>query len=98
MNVFQTLIEELQAKGYGPGTPVSERSLRQDYTLPSWVGVPPDFVTLLNEHLGTVTVGPEPSQPKDTTSGQSASPSEAEPDIFNMFVDVLGGFGGGKNP
>jgi hypothetical protein len=100
-NTIQDLVLQLQSKGYGAGRPITESSLRRDYSLPDWVGVPPAFVTLVNEHLETITVGPEQPDPRqnDTQSsqdappaGQKASPDDSGPDIFDLFVGVLGGF------
>lgn len=94
MQSLTTLVNELQAKGYGPDKAVSERSLRSDYALPDWVGVPPAFVRLLNEQLGTITVGPEIDPPRHDgpPPGRNDSTTEAEPDIFDLFVGMLGGY------
>lgn len=83
---LQSIVEEIRAKGFGPDKPVTESSLRQVYGLPSWVIVPPLFVELVNEHLGTITVGPEQEEtPPDP------SPDGSGPDIFDIFIDLLGG-------
>lgn len=85
MNI-QAIAEEIRAKGFGPDKPVSEASLRQAYTLPSWVMIPPIFVQLVNEHLSTITVGPEQEE-----TPPEPSPDGSEPNILDIFLDLLGG-------
>ena len=94
-DTIQSLVTELESKGYGAGRPVSEMTLRSDYKLPGWVAITPAFVELLNEHLETITVGPEVPDPRQNESGQSASggsPQSEDPDIFDIFVGMLGGY------
>lgn len=94
-DIIQSLVSELESKGYGAGRPVSEMTLRSDYRLPGWVAIPPAFVELLNEHLETITVGPEIPDPRPKDTGQAGgtnSPQEGEPDIFDLFVGMLGGY------
>lgn len=99
MNPIQSLAEELTSKGYGPGNPISETILRREYALPSWVGVPPAFVTLVNEHLGTVTVGPEQETTgqNDPPPGQKASPDDDGPGILDLLFGIAEGLGGSRD-
>ena len=88
---IQSLVDELAQKGLST---VSEDSLRQLYHLPDWVSVPPAFVELLNEHLSTITVGPEVADRPESSEGEkpsSDSTSGAGPDIFDIFIGLLGG-------
>lgn len=90
-NTIQSLVDELTAKGYRS---VSENDLRHAYRLPPWVAVPPAFVELLNEHLSTITVGPEVADSPESSGGEknpSDSTSDQGPDIFDIFIDLLGG-------
>lgn len=92
-DTIQSLVTELESKGYGADRPVSETTLRSDYQLPRWVAITPAFVELLNEHLSTITVGPEVPDPRQNESGQSASGSSSQGDdfdIYDLFTGALG--------
>ncbi len=89
---IQDIAAELESKGYRT---VTEPDLRQVYSLPNWVAIPPLFVQLLNEHLGTVTVGPEQETtepPNPPPQGRKkASPNKPINDIFDLAGAIFQG-------
>lgn len=72
---LETLISEMQSKGYGCGVYVTEADLRREYSLPSWVGIAPALILDLNAGLGSVVevVDPQegPRKPSEETSNDS---------------------------
>lgn len=74
---IQDLCDEFRAKGLEG--PLTDQWLRATFSLPTWVAIPPAFLTLCNEHLGTVEMPPE----DDSQDGTGE-------DIFSLFLGVLG--------
>jgi hypothetical protein len=47
---IQQIVNEIRDKGITG--PVTEQALRDAYSFPVWVAIPPLFITLVNNHMG----------------------------------------------